>query len=102
MRQAPSVNVETELTERIIGVRCSGDERVTFAWFDGESINTGDRVLVQLDRSTRPGRVVIAPGQLIEDQGTPPTARAELDLNPIEMPSGEAVLLLESLKLPRE
>lgn len=88
------------MTEQIIGVRCSGDSHVTFASFAGEPLKVGDRVLVHVDDSIRTGWVVIAPAQLVEDQGRVPEARAELDHAPVDVPSGDAARLFASLDLP--
>ena len=88
------------LTEYIIGVRCSGDSHVTFASFEGELLKVGDRVRVHVDDSIHTGCVVIAPAQLVEDQGAVPEARAELDHTPPDIPSGDAARLFTSLDLP--
>jgi len=90
------------LTEYVIGVRCSGDSHVTFASFEGELLKVGDRVQVLIDGSIHLGCVVIAPAQLVEDQGGVPEARAELDDTPLDVPSGDAARLFKSLDLPED
>jgi hypothetical protein len=88
------------LTARIIGVRCQGERELTYALFDGDAAQTGQRVLVTFGDSTRPGLVVIAPDQLLEFHAPEPRARARIDDTPVEPPSGEAAQLLKSLNLP--
>ena len=88
------------MTEQVIGVRCSDDSHVTFASFEGGPLKVGDRVLVHVDDSVHPGWVVIAPAQLLEDQGHAPKAHAELDQTPVDLPSGDAARLFASLDLP--
>jgi len=85
---------------RIIGVRCDGERQLTYALFDGDTVQAGQRVLVTHRDVTRPGLVVIAPEQLLEFHAPEPRAQAKIDSTPVEPPSGEAAQLFKSLNLP--
>jgi hypothetical protein len=88
------------LSRRVVGVRCVGERLVTFAILDGESVHTGQRVIVSVNDEIRPGVVIIAPDQLLEFRAPEPRAHAEIDRTPAEPVSGEAAELLRSLELP--
>ena len=88
------------MTARIIGVRCQGERELTYALFDGDTVQAGQRVLVTSGDSTKRGLVVIAPEQLLEFDAPEPRAQARLDGTPVEPPSGEAAQLFKSLNLP--
>ncbi|MFN0074348.1 MAG: hypothetical protein ACKVVP_22940 [Chloroflexota bacterium] len=89
---------------RVVGVRCAGDSRVTFAIVENDAMALGSSVRIDASGVTRSGVVVITSGQLIEFHGTLPSARAnsatEADSRALVEIPGAGRRLLESLELP--
>jgi hypothetical protein len=90
------------LDDLIVGVRCAGERRVTFAITRGSSVTAGQRVTVHDAGGRRSGVVVIAPPQVLEFHAPQPYARVEIDTMAPDSPSGESADLLRSLNLSSE
>ena len=87
----------TESTkDLIIGVRPDDGLALIYAVTQDASLQTGDRVSVQINAEIISGVVVISPDQMLEYHGHPPVARAtrsnEVSIARPELVQGPALL----------